>query len=121
MNRQIAACMEHTDSADVEIYKDYGSGADMTRPEFVRMMQGVRSGAVTRIITPSISRLSRNIIQATELMQEIEVCGCSLLMIAEGIDTAKEYRTENEAERLREMISAWERRGVVKRRGRHAV
>lgn len=121
MNRQIAACMEHADSADVEIYKDYGSGADMIRPEFVRMMQGVRSGAVTRVITANISRLSRNFIQAIELIREIESCGCTILLIAEGIDTAKDHPTGKETPYLKGIIGAWEKRGAVRRQERCAI
>ena len=46
MQEQIALCMGRTEDTDAEIYKDYGSGADVYRPELFRMMKDIRDGKI---------------------------------------------------------------------------
>ena len=104
---QIAMCMEHAESEDVEIYKDYGSGSDVYRPELFRMMKDVRDGKIQRVIVRDLARLSRSFQHLTELTREMGECGCTILSVADGIDTCRAYE-ENEA--LQKMITIWDRR-----------
>lgn len=103
---QIAMCMEHAESEDVEIYKDYGSGADVYRPELFRMMKDVRDGKIQRVIVRDLARLSRSFTHLTELTREMGECGCTILSVADGIDTGIMY----DDEKLRELITIWDRR-----------
>ena len=104
---QIDACMERADNVDVEIYKDYASGADPYRPELERMMKEIRTCRIQRVIVRDLSRLSRNILHLTEIMREMEECGCTILSVADNIDTSIAY---DEGERIREWITTWDRR-----------
>ena len=106
MQEQIALCMERTENADVEIYKDYGSGADVYRPELYRLMKDVRDGRVQQVIVKDVARLSRDIVHLSELMREMGECGCTILAIANGLDTGAMYDDES----LRKLIKIWDKR-----------
>ena len=106
MQEQIALCMERAESEDIEVYKDYGSGADVYRPELYRLMKDVRDGRIQRVIVKDVARLSRDIVHLSELMREMEECGCTILAIENGIDTGAMYDDEP----LRRLITIWDKR-----------
>ena len=107
MQEQIAACMERADNADVEIYKEYGPGSDVYRPELYRMMKDIRDGKIQRVIVKDLTRLSRSFMHLTQLIREMGECGCAILAVANGIDTAQAF---DGGENIRKMISVWDRR-----------
>ena len=107
MQEQIALCMERAENADVVIYKDYGPGLDVYRPELSRMMKDIRDGKVQRVIVKDCSRLSRSFMHLTELVREIGGCGCTILSVADGIDTGRSY---DGSEEFRKMLIVWDRR-----------
>lgn len=107
MQEQIALCMERAENADVEIYKDYGPGLDVFRPELSRMMRDIRDGKVQRVIVKDLARLSRGYMHLTQLIREMGECGCTILSLTEDIDTGRNY---DGSEELRKMINVWERR-----------
>ena len=105
IEEQIVACMERAENQDVEIYKDYGPGADVFRPELQRMMEDVRACKVQRVIVQDVARLSRNFLQLTELTRMMQECGCTLLSLTEEIDTDRMYDED-----VLEMIDIWDKR-----------
>ena len=107
MDQQIAKCMEHAGNADVEIYREYSPGLDVYRPELFRMMKNIRDGKIRRVIVKDCARLSRNFMHLTELIREMSGCGCTILSVADGIDTGLSY---DGSEELRRMITVWDRR-----------
>lgn len=106
IQEQISMCMEHAKDADVEIYKDYGSGADVYRPELYHMMKDVRDGKIQRVIVKDLARLSRDTVHLSELTREMGECGCTILAVANGIDTGAMYDDEP----LRRLIKIWDKR-----------
>ena len=107
MQEQIEACMERADNADVEIYKEYGPGSDVYRPELYRMMKDIRDGKIQRVIVKDLARLSRSYMHLTQLIREMGECGCTIQSLMENIDTG---RSHDGSEELRKMINVWERR-----------
>ena len=105
MQEQISACMARAEDQDVEIYKDYGPGSDVFRPELQRMMKDVRDCKIQRVIVQDVARLSRNFLQLTELTREMQECGCTLLSVAEEMDTDRMYDED-----VLEMIDIWDKR-----------
>lgn len=107
MSEQIETCMVHAENQDVEIYKDYASGEDPYRPEFERMMKEIRACRIQRVIVRDLTRLSRNFLQLSEITREMESCDCTILSVADGIDTSSGY---DGSEELQKMIGVWNRR-----------
>ena len=107
MPAQIEICMAHAENQDVEVYKDYASGEDPYRPEFEHMMKEIRASRIQRVIVMDLSRLSRNFLQLSEIIREMDACGCTILSVADNIDTSIAY---DEGERIRELITTWDRR-----------
>ena len=105
MSEQIAACMARAENANVEVYKDYGSGADVFRPGLQRMMKGVRDCKIQRVIVQDVARLSRSFLHLTELTREMQECGCTLLSLAEEIDTGHMYDGD-----VMKLIDIWDKR-----------
>lgn len=105
MQEQITICMERAEDQNIEIFKDYGSGEDTLRPELLRMMKDIRAGKIQRVIVKDIARLSRNIMQLSELTREMQECGCTILSVAEDIDTDRMYDED-----VHEMIEIWDKR-----------
>ena len=103
---QIAACMERAENEDVEVYKEYSPGSDVYRPELFRMMKDIRDGKIQRVIVKDIARLSRNYLHLRTLTREMQESGCTLLSMAEDIDTSRMYDDED----MRKLITVWERR-----------
>lgn len=70
------------------IFIDEGvSGAKSSRPQLDRMLDKVRHGDV--IVSPSLSRLSRNLNDLIHLVNSQRSQGVEFLILAEGIDTTK--------------------------------
>ena len=107
MQEQIEACMKCADNADVEIYKEYGPGSDVYRSELYRMMKDIHDGKIQRVIVKDLARLSRNYLHLTALTREMEESGCTILAVANGIDTAQTF---DGSAHIRKLISVWDRR-----------
>lgn len=105
LQEQITICMERAESQDIEIYKDYGVGTDTYRPELLRMMKDIRAGRIQRLIVKDFARLSRELTHLSALTREMEECGCTILSVADEIDTNTMYDDE-----LRELITIWDKR-----------
>jgi len=75
----------------VSMFHDNGkSGRNTNRPGFKRMMDACRAGKIKRIVTPSLSVLTRNSMDMVAILTEVAKCGVSILFTKQGIDTAEE-------------------------------
>ena len=75
------------------IYADHGiSGTQAERrPQFLQMMQDCEEGKIDAIICKSVSRFSRNTLDAVNYMRKLRSLGIRLIFEKEGIDTDSEY------------------------------
>ena len=73
----------------VDIFADEGiSGTQVkNRKEFMRMMRMCRQGKIDQIITKSVSRFARNIVDSLEYVRELRSLGVSVIFEKERIDT----------------------------------
>lgn len=74
----------------VDIYVDEGITGTRTdkRDGFNRMIEDCNNGKIDRIITKSISRFARNIIETLRVIRELKALGVSIYFENENIDTA---------------------------------
>lgn len=75
------------------IYADHGiSGTQAERrPQFLQMVQDCEDGKIDAIICKSVSRFSRNTLDAVNYMRKLRSLGIRLIFEKEGIDTESEY------------------------------
>ena len=75
------------------IYADRGiSGTQAEkRPEFLKMIQDCEDGKIDAVICKSVSRFSRNTLDAVNYIRHLQDLGIRLIFEKEGIDTDDEY------------------------------
>lgn len=75
------------------IYADRGiSGTQAERrPEFLRMVKDCEDGKIDVVISKSVSRFSRNTVDAVHYIQKLTDMGIRLIFEKENIDTDAEY------------------------------
>ena len=71
------------------IYADYGMSGTLAkkRPDFLRMIKDCEAGLIDVIICKSLSRFSRNAMDALTYIRKLEALGIRLIFEKEGIDT----------------------------------
>jgi len=62
------------------------SGKSTDRPEFQRMMDAARSGAVQVVMAAKLDRLARNTVDFLQTADELQKVGCRLVMLEPDID-----------------------------------
>lgn len=71
------------------VFEDEGfSGGDLKRPDFQRMMEGVRKHRFRAIVVYRLDRISRNISDFTNLIDELTKLDVSFVSIREQFDTS---------------------------------
>ena len=70
-----------------EIFKDIGSGKNMDRPNFLRMLDRVRKRDFEGIVVFRFDRLGRNAREVVTLFEEFETKGIQVFSLNENIDT----------------------------------
>ena len=75
------------------LYADYGLSGTRAekRPQFLQMIQDCEEGKIDAIICKSVSRFSRNTIDAVHYIQLLRGIGIRLIFEKENIDTEGEY------------------------------
>lgn len=75
----------------VEVFADEGTSGVMTkkRDEFNRMIEMCREGKIDRIVTKSISRFARNLVDSIKYIRELKSLGVSVYFEKENIDTGQ--------------------------------
>lgn len=86
---QIDLCKKHLDNPQkFEIFSDKGySGSNTNRPEFQRLIEDVKAGRITRIITYRLDRISRSVLDFSNLFDLFEKHGVSFVSTQEQFDT----------------------------------
>lgn len=75
----------------VEVFADEGTSGVMTkkRDEFNRMIEMCREGKIDRILTKSLSRFARNLVDSIKFIRELKSLGVSVYFEKENIDTGE--------------------------------
>lgn len=95
IENQIGMCKKYiethygTDSLDnVRIYEDEGfSGGTLNRPQFKTMIQDARDGKISAVIVYRLDRISRNIGDFSNLINDLQKMEISFVSITESFDT----------------------------------
>jgi DNA invertase Pin-like site-specific DNA recombinase len=69
------------------VYADKESGRSTNRPAFSQMMELVSTGAVDLILTKSIARFGRNIVEVVSIIQELRLKGVEVYFEKENISS----------------------------------
>ncbi|MBP3802515.1 MAG: recombinase family protein [Oribacterium sp.] len=75
------------------LYADYGLSGTRAekRPQFLQMIEDCENGKIDAIICKSVSRFSRNTLDAVRYIQMFRAMGIRLIFEKENIDTEGEY------------------------------
>ena len=75
------------------IYADYGLSGTRAegRPQFLQMIKDCEEGKIDVVITKSVSRFSRNTLEAVRFIQRLRGMGVRLIFEKESIDTESDY------------------------------
>lgn len=88
-NDLIRYCNDILGIPDYEIFEDAGFSAGSTdRPDYQKMLQRIRAGEFTHLLVWKIDRISRNIIDFTDMYQELQSSGITFISLAEQFDTS---------------------------------
>lgn len=88
-NDLIRYCEDILGISDYEVFEDAGFSAGSTdRPDYQEMMQRIRTGEFTHLLVWKIDRISRNIIDFTEMYQELQLLNVTFISLAEQFDTS---------------------------------
>ena len=70
---------------NLKIYQDTGfSGLDMKRPAFNKMMDDIKSGKISMVLTRDMARISRNIFQVDNFMNTLKRADVKIRMLDES-------------------------------------
>lgn len=88
-NDLIRYCEDILGIMDYEIFEDAGFSAGSTdRPDYQEMLRRIRTGEFTHLLVWKIDRISRNIIDFTEMYQELQTLDVTFISLAEQFDTS---------------------------------
>ena len=86
---QIEFCKYETRGNPYEIYTDRGfSGKNINRPDFERMMTDVKSGKIRRVIVYKLDRISRSILDFSNMMEAFQQYHVEFVSSTEKFDTS---------------------------------
>lgn len=93
IENQIELCRKyikvHYDEADILIYEDEGfSGSTLKRPQFEKMMNDAKNKKFSVIICYRLDRISRNISDFANLIEQLNSMNISFISIKEQFDTS---------------------------------
>ena len=88
-NDLIRYCEDILGILDYEIFENAGFSAGSTdRPDYQEMLRRIRSSEFTHLLVWKIDRVSRNIIDFTEMYQELQTLNVTFISLAEQFDTS---------------------------------
>ncbi len=84
------------DPAKAIVFPDFAiSGASMVRPGLDALMRAVDAGTIDLIVTEDISRVSRDVGDASHIFKRLQFAGVPLLSMSDGIDTSAKHAKLN--------------------------
>ena len=79
----------HLSPDELEVYEDAGkSGKNTDRPAFQRMMKKVKSGKVARVVVYKIDRISRNLVDFSQMYDDFKDNRTTFISLNEQFDTS---------------------------------
>lgn len=86
---QIEQCEYEARGEEYLVYKDNGfSGKDTDRPDFQRMMTDIRAGLINKVIVYRLDRVSRSVLDFSEMMEEFQKYNVAFVSATEHFDTS---------------------------------
>ena len=86
---QIEFCQYETRGEEFTVYKDNGySGKNTDRPDFQRMMNDVKAGKIKKVIVYKLDRISRSVLDFSEMMERFQKYGVDFISATEHFDTS---------------------------------
>lgn len=86
---QIDFCQYETRGEEFTVYKDNGySGKNTDRPDFQRMMDDVKAGRINKVIVYKLDRISRSVLDFSEMMEKFQKYGVDFVSATEHFDTS---------------------------------
>lgn len=86
---QIEMCGYETKGQDFIIYQDNGySGKNTDRPDFQRMLSDIKSGKISKVIVYKLDRVSRSVLDFSELMDVFQKYNVDFVSATEHFDTS---------------------------------
>lgn len=74
---------------DIILFRDEDiSGSKFSRPEFNKLLEGVKKGEINTVITCSMSRISRSLRDLLDLAEVFDKHNVSFISLTESIDTS---------------------------------
>lgn len=74
---------------EYEVYSDKGySGGNTDRPDFQRLMGDIRNGLIDKVVVYRIDRISRSLMDFTEIYRELDKNGVKFHSASENFDTS---------------------------------
>ena len=85
----IAYCTLILNTENYTIFEDAGySGKDINRPQYQKMMSQIRSGAFTHLLVWKIDRISRNLLDFSQMYAELKKLDVVFVSKSEQFDTS---------------------------------
>ncbi|TCS91303.1 site-specific DNA recombinase [Keratinibaculum paraultunense] len=82
-------CNKHFDQCEFIIYEDEGfSGGDKDRPQFKSMMSDAKKGKFETVVCYRLDRISRNVLDFSQTLEELNNKNISFISINEQFDTS---------------------------------
>lgn len=86
---QIEMCRYEARGEEVTIYQDNGfSGKNTDRPDFQRMMSDIKSDRISKVIVYKLDRISRSILDFSEMMDVFQKHKVDFISATERFDTS---------------------------------
>ncbi len=89
IDRQIELCGFEARGEECRIYTDRGySGKNTNRPQFMQMIEDVKSGCINTVIVYKLDRISRSILDFSTMMEQFERYHVQFISATEKFDTS---------------------------------
>lgn len=86
---QIEMCKYETKGEEYFVYSDNGySGKDTSRPDFQRLTQDIKNGRINKVIVYKLDRISRSILDFSNLMDLFQKHNVDFISATEHFDTS---------------------------------
>lgn len=89
IEQQIEFCSFEARGEEYRTYTDKGySGKNTERPRFIQMMRDIREGAIDTVIVYKLDRISRSILDFSNMMESFRKYGVKFVSATEKFDTS---------------------------------